>query len=239
MALLIPFTCFKNDFSEGVHDLENDTLKLALTAGVYDDELESYSAISLNKTNWNSEDFPELFGSISYPEGGGYVLEKDSYTEVSGTHSLFLKSLQFDCPEGQFFGPFRYLIIYNHTQSDRLIGYFDYTVVKDLNAGETFFVNFAQEIEPAIKVALITDAFILFNVSRVAERSGHGLTSLDPLIVNIYSSDSPEYVTFTTAIAGVLYYSYGLTGTGGVFGTMSVDGVNLVSSSGSLAVTAG
>jgi hypothetical protein len=240
MASLIFFTCFKNDFADEIHDFENHTFKLALTAGEYDPEEEEYKPLSLDKTNWNSTDFPELFGSLSYPSGG-YTLEKKDYVESNGSHSLFFESLNLECPNGQFFGPFRYLIVYNPSAGDRLIGYFDYTAVKDLNAGETFYVGFADEIDPAIKVTLITNGFVLFKASRMSEHSGNGLLSTDPLTIIIHGSDELESMTFNATVGGTLTYSRSITGTGSetASGLISVRGVALTSSSGSLSVSAG
>jgi hypothetical protein len=240
MASLIFFTCFKNDFADEIHDLENHTFKLALTAGVYDPELETYSAIPLNKTTWNSTDFPELYGSLSYPSGG-YTLEKTDYIESNGSHSLFFESLNLECPDGQFFGPFRYLVIYNASAGDRLIGYFDYTVVKDLNSGETFYVGFEDEIDPAIKVTLITNGFILFKASRMSEHSGNGLLSTDPLIISIQGSEELESMTFNATVGGTLNYSSSVTGTEPETASrvISVGGVALTNSSGSVSVVQG
>jgi hypothetical protein len=240
MASLIFFTCFKNDLADEIHDFENHTFKLALTAGEYDPEEEEYKPLPLNKTNWNSTDFPELFGSLSYPSGG-YTLEKTDYIESNGSQSLFFESLNLECPDGQFFGPFRYLIIYNASAGDRLIGYFDYTVVKDLNAGEVFYVGFADEINPAIKVTLITNGFVLFKASRMSEHSGNGLLSTDPLTIIIHGSDELESMTFNATVGGTLTYSRSITGTGSetASGLISVQGVALTSSSGSLSVSAG
>jgi len=231
MASLFPFTCFQTDFIAGIHDLEHDTYKLALTAGVYDPELDEYSAIPLNKTTWNSTDFPELFGSAAYPDGG-YVLEKTNYVASGGSYSLYVKSLRFDCAESQFFGPFRYLVVYNHTKSNRLVGYYDYTVVKDLSSGETFFVNFHQEVLPAIKFAALSEAFIFVSQSAgTPDYSGQGLTCMDSLKVNLYGLGGDKTITFRTGLAGLLHYNYALVGSNpselSMFGSISIDGVDL------------
>jgi hypothetical protein len=231
MATLIPFTCFQTDFAGGLHDLESDVLKMALSAGEYDSVEEVYLPLPLNKTNWNSTDFPELFGSLSYPSGG-YILEKTKYTESEGVYSLFLKNMEFLCPENQFFGPFRYLIIYNSSKSDRLIGYYDYTEVKELNSGESFFVDFDPEkINPAILVDTIGTlaptpsptptppptpiypyGFTFLDQTGtgdyVGTYTGNGVANTPKLVVTMLSDGVTKYMNFKAERNGILYYNY-------------------------------
>jgi hypothetical protein len=233
MATLIPFPCFATDFADGQHLLEVDVLKMALSAGEYDPEEEEYKPLPLNKTNWNSTDFPELFGSLSYPDGG-YVLEKTKYIESEGVYKVFLKNLDFPCPEGQFFGPFRYLIVYNHTVNDRLIGYYDYTAVVELNSGESFFVDFdPDQIVPAIMVDTIGNSVPTPTPSPAPSPSpsptptpgisflsqtgtgdyagthtGTGLENTNILKVTMFSDGTTKYMDFISGSNGILYYKY-------------------------------
>jgi hypothetical protein len=231
MATLIPFACFATDIEAGQHLLETDVLKMALSSGEYDPDEEEYKPIPLNKTNWNSTDFVEPYGSLSYPNGG-YTLEKVKYIEKDGVYSLFLKNLTFDCPENEFFGPFRYLIIYNHTISDRLIGYYDYGSVVSLIPSQTFFVDFdPDKIIPAIRVdttggtpsptptptptpSPIPPAGISFlnqtgTGSYAGTYTGIGLEGeTTRLKVTMLSDGTTKYMNFISGSNGKLYYYY-------------------------------
>jgi len=230
MATLIPFPCFATDFEAGQHLLNVDVLKMALSAGEYDPIEQIYLPLPMNKTNWNSTDFPELFGSLSYPDGG-YVLEKTKYKESEGVYTLFLKNLDFTCPEGQFFGPFRYLIIYNHTINDRLIGYYDYTEVKELASGESFFVDFdPDQLIPAIMVDTIGNSltppptppptpaptfpygFTFLDQTGTGDYTGtytgNGVKETPPLQVTMLSDGTTKYMDFRAERNGILYYKY-------------------------------
>ena len=231
MATLIPFSCFETDFSNNLHNLETDVLKMALSSGEYDYLEQVYLPIPLNKTNWNSTDFVEPFGSYSYPNGG-YTLEKVKYSVKEGVYSLFFKNLTFNCPEHEFFGPFRYLIIYNSSVSDRLIGYYDYTSVVSLVSGETFFVDFDPErLIPAIMVVTvggstptptptptpspIPPAGISFlsqtgTGSYAGTYTGSGLYGISSLNLKVTMlSDGPtNYMNFISGSNGQLYYYY-------------------------------
>ena len=229
MATLIPFSCFETDFSNNLHNLETDVLKMALSSGEYDYLEQVYLPIPLNKTNWNSTDFVEPFGSYSYPNGG-YTLEKVKYFVKEGVYSLFFKNLTFNCPEHEFFGPFRYLIIYNSSVSDRLIGYYDYTSVVSLVSGETFFVNFdPDQTIPAIMVDTIGNsaptptptptpspippAGISFlsqtgTGSYAGTYTGSGLYGISNLKVTMFSDGPTNYMNFISGSNGQLYYYY-------------------------------
>lgn len=97
-------------------------------------------------------------------------------------------------------------------------------------------------------VAPITDGFAYVGQSGGGIHDGHGLNSSDQTQGSIYSSGTPETMTFTTNVSGVLTYyynAYDMMGMGGVSGSMSVDGTSLgtvtgsSSNSGTLSVTAG
>lgn len=234
MANLISFNCFAADFAAGQHILDKDILKMALTAGVYDPEEEIYLPPPLTLTNWNTTDFPEPFGSVSYP-AGGYELVVTKYVENDGVYSLFLENLEFVCPDNQFFGPFRYFVIYNTNINNRLIGYYDYTVVKELNPGETFFVDFDPEkIVPAIKVdtngsseppppsptptptptpPVSPVGFTFISQTGTGTYSGKGISNSppvanEPLEITMTSDGSTKYMTFKAERTGTLKYKY-------------------------------
>jgi len=238
MASFIPFNCFAADFADGQHLLDKDVLKMALATGVYNAETQEYEPIPLNKTNWNNTDFPEPFGSLSYPFGG-YVLEKTKYIENDKIYSLFLGNMEFFCPENQFFGPFRYLVIYNHAISDRLMGYYDYTANIELNSGESFFIDFdPDKIVPAIKIDTTAGAtpptpaptptptppppispvgFTFLDQTGtgdyVGTYSGKGIGNTppvnpEPLEVKMLSDGNIKYMNFKATRNGILHYKY-------------------------------
>jgi len=78
--------------------------------------------------------------------GGGDVA--NDFTEASGTASLTGTDVVFAASGGTV-GPFRYVVMYNDTQTspaDPLIAYWDYGSSLTLQDGETFTVDFGASI---------------------------------------------------------------------------------------------
>jgi len=119
------FSSFKEAIAEGAHNLETDTLKVAL----------SNSAPSLSYTA-----LPDI---VQIGPTGGYAAETIAVTssaQAGGTYSLTLGAVTFTA-SGAAFNEFRYIILYDETASNKLIGFFDYGAGYTLADGQSFTIN--------------------------------------------------------------------------------------------------
>ena len=136
MPTPVIFNSFKEAVAEGVHDLGNDTLKVAL----------SNTAPSASNTVFAS--ITEISAGSGYSAGGTTATVTTS-AQTGGTYSLALDDVVFTASGGNI-GPFRYIILYNDTAaSDELICYFDYGAAYTLNDGLSFTVNAATWLQNA------------------------------------------------------------------------------------------
>lgn len=123
MATWNIFNSFKEAVAEGVHNLDGDTLKLAL----------SNTAPSLSNT--------QLTDITQIATTGGYVpatVTISSSAQTGGTYTFANDAVVFTA-SGADFAEFRYLVLYNDTATnDELIGYLDYGVGYVLPDGQTF-----------------------------------------------------------------------------------------------------
>lgn len=131
MANMIVFNCFTEDLAEKKHDLQNDVIKLGLTAGVYDPDLQTYSP-------------PLLTDAVFVPSGSSYdlTLVRTSSAQGGGVYKLILEDAVWT---GPLASNFQYVVMYNATAGNKLIGYYNYDYATYLNDGETFTVNFSPE----------------------------------------------------------------------------------------------
>lgn len=120
------FNSFKEAVAEKVHNLEADTLKLAL----------SNTAPSLS--NAVLTDITQIAAT------GGYApatIAVTSSAQAGGTYSLALGPVTFTA-SGAAFAEFRYVVLYNDTATnDELIGFFDYGAGYTLADGSDFTIN--------------------------------------------------------------------------------------------------
>lgn len=131
MATFQQFYSFVEYLAEGVFDLENDTLTVALcnaaNAPVAGD------AVLADLT------------TIAYTYLSSRVLSVNTSSQTSGLYKLFLADLQIDCSGGTA-ATFRYVVIYDDTPSgtptDPLIGFYDYGGDVTLGDGESFKIDF-------------------------------------------------------------------------------------------------
>lgn len=132
MAVFNKYNCFVENLAEKVHNLQSDTLKIALTN----------TAPTAADTVWNTTVYPAPTSASGYTAGGN-TLTVTSSSQTSGTYKLVVSDSVFTASGGQI-GPFRYVVLYNSTATGAVIGYYDYGSSITLNDTETFTVDFDQ-----------------------------------------------------------------------------------------------
>jgi hypothetical protein len=130
MAAFQKFNAFIDQLTKGAHNLTTASYRVALTN----------TAPAATDTVWSSAAYPPPVSAFGYPAGGNTPAVTSSAT-VAGTFKLILVDSVFAASGGQI-GPFRYVILYNFSSSNNLIGYYDYGSLVTLNDGETFTVDF-------------------------------------------------------------------------------------------------
>ena len=136
MAAFNKFRCFVEDVGRKVHNLNSDTLKIAL----------SNTAPAVTDTVFAPGGaHPPPAATNGYTSGGSAVAST-AYSQTGGTASLTGTDLVFTASGGNL-GPFRYAILYNDTATgDPLIGWWDYGSSITLADGETFTVDLGSSI---------------------------------------------------------------------------------------------
>jgi len=130
MATFNKYNCFVENLAEKVHNLQSDTLKVALTN----------TAPTAADTVWNTTVYPAPVAANGYTAGGN-SLTVSSSSQTSGTYKLVIADTVFTATSGGI-GPFRYVVLYNSTASGAVIGYYDYGSSITLADTETFTVDF-------------------------------------------------------------------------------------------------
>ena len=126
---------FMNDQALKLSDFINDTMKLALLSGTYDEcslyNTESYDDISSNEIN----------PSFGYDTGGMLVTGKNVITTTTEKPIVYdIDNIGFTVSGGTL-GPVRYGAIYNVTNSNHLVYIFDFGEDKTVNDGGTFQIK--------------------------------------------------------------------------------------------------
>lgn len=130
MATFNKYNCFVENLAEKVHNLQSDTLKVALTN----------TAPTSADTVWNTTVYPAPAAANGYTAGGN-SLTVSSSSQTAGTYKLVIADTVFTSTAGGI-GPFRYVVLYNSTASNAVIGYYDYGSSITLADTETFTVDF-------------------------------------------------------------------------------------------------
>lgn len=130
MVAFAKYQPFIKEVYEGTHNLASDTLKLALTN----------TAPVNTDTVWSTGVYPAPAAANGYTAGGN-TLTVSSSTQTSGTYKQVLADSVFTASGGQI-GPFRYVIYYNFSKSNKLIGSYDRGSSVTLEDGDTFTVDF-------------------------------------------------------------------------------------------------
>ncbi len=130
MATYNKFNSFVEALAEKVHNLDSDTLKVALT--------NSAPAATMTKLS-------ELTGAIASPALDSVTLTVSSSGQTSGTYKLVLADLTMTATDAV--GPFRYVAIYNDTATNKeLICWYDYGSEVTLASGDTFTLDFGATV---------------------------------------------------------------------------------------------
>lgn len=134
MPTLTKFNDFPYQLGRSKHNLETDELKVALT---------NTTPLA---TNTVLGEITEIAGG-SYPVGG-YALDNaaNRLSANSGTAILTLADQVITAGVGGI-PTFRYLVVYNNTQTDPLkplVGWYDYGQALTLSEGESLTLDFAD-----------------------------------------------------------------------------------------------
>jgi hypothetical protein len=132
MATYNKFNSFVEALAEGKHNLATDALKVAFSsasnAPSASDDVKLADITTIDTTNLDS-----------------VTLTVSSSGQTSGTYKLVLADLTMTASGAV--GPFRYVILYNDTAAnDPLICYFDYGSEVTLASGDTFKLDFGDQL---------------------------------------------------------------------------------------------
>jgi len=131
MASFTKYNTFIDELSKGGHNLQTAVFKAALT---------NTAPTAATDTVWNTTVAPAPAAANGYTAGGN-TLTTFSASTSSGTFKLVLTDSTFTASGGQI-GPSRYVILYNSSASNKVVGYYDYGSSVTLNDTETFTVDF-------------------------------------------------------------------------------------------------
>ena len=139
MATFSKFQSFVEKLAEKVHNFGSDVIKVMLTN----------TAPSASASNVKA-DITEITAGNGYP-AGGTVATITSSIQTAGVYKLILGDVVFSATGAV--GPFRYVVLYNDTATNKdLIGFYDYGSSISLANGETFTIDF----DPSAGVLTIT-----------------------------------------------------------------------------------
>jgi hypothetical protein len=117
--------------SKGGHNLQTAVFKAALT---------NTAPTPASDTVWNTTVAPPPAAGSGYTAGGN-TLTTSSAATSSGVFKLVLADSVFTAAGGTI-GPFRYVVLYNSSASNKVVGSYDYGSSITLNDTETFTVDF-------------------------------------------------------------------------------------------------
>ena len=139
MATFSKFQSFVEKLAEKVHNLGSDVIKVMLTN----------TAPSASASNVKA-DITEITAGNGYAAGGTAATITSSI-QTTGVYKLILGDVVFTATGAV--GPFRYVVLYNDTATNKdLIGFYDYGSSISLANGETFTIDF----DPSAGVLTIT-----------------------------------------------------------------------------------
>jgi hypothetical protein len=131
MAAFVKINDFVEQLVKAKHDFGSHTFKVMLT-----------NTAPNPATNTVKADLTEITAQNGYVAGG--ATSAMSVSETGGTAKITATDVTFTASGGSF-GPFRYVIVYNDSQTspaDPLVGYYDYGSSITLNDGESFTTDF-------------------------------------------------------------------------------------------------
>jgi hypothetical protein len=133
MAAYQKFNAFVEDLCEKVHNLQTDTLKIALTNTL---------PVATNSVLAN---ITQIGPGNGYATGGNTATMSTS-AQTSGTYKLVLADVTFTASGGNM-NAFQYAVLYNDTPTspaDPLICWFDYGTSIIVTSGNSFTVDLDQ-----------------------------------------------------------------------------------------------
>jgi len=131
MVAFVKYNSFVLELGLGGHNLNTGVLKVALTN----------TAPAAADTVWSTGVYPEPTNIGGYTTGG-ITITGLTYTQTGGLGKLVTTFNPLWTASGAGIGPFRYVILYNSTASNKLIGNYDYGSSITVAATETFTVDF-------------------------------------------------------------------------------------------------
>ena len=127
------FYTFVEALAHNNHDLETDTLKIALT--------DVHPTLATNTVYDPVTAHAVPAEAHGYPAGGQTVAQ-NTHAQTAGVYKLTLTNPAVITASGGTIGPFRYAILYNdQSATDLLIGMFDYGSSITLAEGETLLLD--------------------------------------------------------------------------------------------------
>lgn len=131
MATFVKYNTFIDEVSKGGHNLQTAVFKAALT---------NTAPTPASDTVWNTTVAPPPAAGSGYTAGGN-TLTTTSAAATAGIFKLVLADSVFTAAGGTI-GPFRYVVLYNSSASNKVVGSYDYGSSITLNDTETFTVDF-------------------------------------------------------------------------------------------------
>ena len=138
MATFTFFDQFGFDLGSGFHNLDTCTLKIALVSSSAGTGVDQSADAVLG-------DITQITGGTGYTTGGVTITTNATWEETSagsGTWRLVTPDLTLTATGNM--GPFRYVVLFNDTQtspSKPLIGYLDYGSDITVATGNTFLID--------------------------------------------------------------------------------------------------
>jgi len=129
-APLVKYNALIDEMSSGGHNFKTAVLKAALTN----------TAPSVADTAWSAVLYPPPAAANGYTAGGN-TLATTSAATSGGVFTLVLADSVFTATAGGI-GPFRYVVIYNSSAGNKLVGFVDYGSGVTLPAAGDITVDF-------------------------------------------------------------------------------------------------
>ena len=131
MVAFVKYHTFVEEMSKAGHNLTTAVFKVALT---------NTAPTPLTDTVWNTTVYPAPAAANGYTAGGN-TITTTSFATTAYIFKLVLADSVFTATAGGI-GPFRYVILYNSSATNKVVGYYDYGSSITLADTETFTVDF-------------------------------------------------------------------------------------------------
>jgi hypothetical protein len=133
VASFVKYNAFIDELAKAGHNLATAVFKAALT---------NTAPTAASDTVWNTTVAPPPAAAAGYTAGGN-TLTTSSAATTAGTFKLVLADTVFTAAAGSI-GPFRYVIIYNSSATNKLVGYYDNAASVTLADTDTFTTDLDQ-----------------------------------------------------------------------------------------------